>query len=153
MISTRQSRFLLEVTNADVISPGTLAYIEARAKNRFYDYVLRKFLEKEENDGFTKADLARRIGRRPEVITRLLGAPGNWTIETAALLLVGICGEELEPQSRAFAGRPKRNFGTDDLLNGKKAAPLAKEPAPKEVASPEVIKSRNFVKLRWDAHP
>jgi hypothetical protein len=141
------------VTNNDVISPGTLAYIEARAKNRFYDYVLRKFLEREERDGFTKADLARRIGRRPEVITRWLGAPGNWTIETAAVLLAGICAEELEPQSRAFAGRPKRNFGTDDLLSGKKTAPLAKEANPREVASPEALKSRNSVKLRWDAHP
>jgi hypothetical protein len=119
MISTHREHFLSEMTGNETISPGTLAYIEARAKNRLYDYVLRKFLDREEKDGFTKAELARRIGRRPEIITRWLGAPGNWTIETVSLLLAGISGEELEPQSRPFAGRQKRNFRAEDWPRSK----------------------------------
>src|SRR5947209_2537173 len=41
----------------------------------------------------------------PEVITRLLGAPGNWTLETISDLLLGIAGEELEPTSSSLLNR------------------------------------------------
>lgn len=116
MTSTRQTQFLSEVIDSETISPGTQAYLEVRAQNKFYDYVIKKFREKERH-GFTTADLARRIGRRPEVVTRWLSAPRNWTISTLSLLLVGICAEEFEPNSTPFAGRPKRNFSAAEWPN------------------------------------
>ncbi len=121
MMFTRQAQFLSEIASGEPIPEGKLAYLQARAKNRFYDYVLRKFLERERKDGFTRADLARRIGRRPEVITRLLGAPGNWTLETLCDLLAGISAEELEPHSTPLLGRPPRNFRGDEWLTEGKA--------------------------------
>jgi hypothetical protein len=86
------------------------AYFHARVLNGFYQYVLGKFLEEERAGRLTRAELARRIGRKPEVISRLLGAPGNWGLETATDLLIGICGEELQPSSTPLLSRPPRNF-------------------------------------------
>jgi hypothetical protein len=86
------------------------AYFHARVLNHFYQFVLGKFLEEEEAGRLTKAELARRIDRKPEVITRLLGAPGNWGLETATDLLLGICGEELIPASSPLVGRACRNY-------------------------------------------
>jgi hypothetical protein len=86
------------------------AYFHARVLNSFYQYIFRKFLEEEQAGRLTKAELARRIERRPEVVSRLLGAPGNWTLETATDLLLGISGEELKPDSSPLLGRPPRNY-------------------------------------------
>lgn len=86
------------------------AYFHARVLNNFYQYILKKFLEEERAGRLTRADLARRIERRPEIVTRLLGAPGNWTLETATDLLLGISGEELVPSSIPLIGRPTTNY-------------------------------------------
>ena len=115
-MTTHQTRFLSELSGDEPISEGTLAYLGARAKDRLYDYVIKKFMEKEK-DGFTRADLARKIGKRPEVITRYLGSPGNWTIETISHLLAGICAEELEPYSVSFLNRSPRNYTGDEWLH------------------------------------
>ena len=71
-----------EIFSDDPLSKGTLAYLEARAKNAFYDYILTKFKEAEQS-GLTKAKLARRLGRKPDQISHFLGAPGNWTLGTS----------------------------------------------------------------------
>jgi hypothetical protein len=86
------------------------AYFHARVLNSFYQFVLHKFLEEERAGRITKAELARRIEKRPEVVSRLLGAPGNWGLETATDLLLGICGEELRPASSPLLGRAPRNY-------------------------------------------
>jgi hypothetical protein len=69
---------------------GTLGYFRARNKWRVYDLVLREFKKSE----LSQADLARRLGKRPEVISRLLGAPGNWGLDTVSDLLFAIAGGE-----------------------------------------------------------
>ncbi len=86
------------------------AYFHARVLNNFYQFILQKFLEEERAGRLTKAELARRIERRPEVVSRLLGAPGNWGLETATDLLLGISGEELKPASSPLLGRAPRNY-------------------------------------------
>lgn len=87
------------------LSDYALGYLNARVRNNFYDYVLRRFHEAEENEGLTKAKLARRLGLEPARVTRLLGSPGNWTLDTISELLVGICREELQPQSEPYLKR------------------------------------------------
>lgn len=94
------------------ISVATQAYLGRRAQNKYYDYVIEKFRQ----SGLTQAQLARRIGKGPDRVNRLLSNPGNWTIETVAVLLAGVCGEELLPYSTPFAGRPKRNRKQCDVL-------------------------------------
>ena len=95
---TLQTPFLSDISSDAPIPHGRLAYLRERARNRLFEFILKKFLEAEKH-GLTKAKLARRIHHRPEVITRLLGSPQNWTTDTATDLLVGIAGEELEPAS------------------------------------------------------
>lgn len=92
------------------------AYFHARVLNNFYQYVLKKFLEEEKAGRLSKAELARRIERRPEVISRLLGAPGNWGLETATDLLLGICAEELTPASTRLLGRTPRNYRGEEWI-------------------------------------
>lgn len=101
---------MLPEIDGDVISIGTRAYIGQRAKNSFYDYVMTKF----RHSNIPKAELARRIGKGPAQINRMLATPGNWTIETIAELLAGISAEELLPSSAPFAGRPQSNHRQED---------------------------------------
>ena len=97
---------------ADLIPAEALAYVGARARNRFYDFVLKRFA----SSGMTQADLARKIGKGPDRINRLLGAPGNWTIETISELLAGISGEEIIPEAQSFKGRTCSNMSQEQLL-------------------------------------
>lgn len=82
---------------------GTRAYIGQRAKNAFYDYVMKKFYEAD----LTQAQLAERIGQSPNYVDRLLSSPRDWTIETIAVLLAAICAEELLPNSAPFGTAPQ----------------------------------------------
>jgi hypothetical protein len=90
-------------------SEGTRAYFQARLKNRLHNLVLGKFNEAESSENLTRAELARRIGKRPEVLTRLLGAPGNWTLDTISDLLLGIAGYELDATATRIASKAVRN--------------------------------------------
>lgn len=107
-----QTSFLSEIDQKEPIPLGKLAYLRERTRNRIHNYILEKFIQ----EGMSQAELGRRIGKRPDVINRLLGAPGNWTIDTIVDLLAGISGEELEPHSRSLLGRaPRNHFGPDWL--------------------------------------
>jgi hypothetical protein len=116
MITSPRTSFLYEIAARLPIPLEKRAYFHARLINRIYAFVLDKFLEKQKSESLTKAELARRIGRKPEVITRLLGAPGNWTLETVSDLLLGIAGEELEPASSSLLDRVPRNIAASDLI-------------------------------------
>jgi len=92
-----------------------------------YSFVVEKFLEQERNSGLTKAALARRLGKSPDRISRLLGAPGNWTIETVSELLLGIAGEELIPHSKPVEGRTPVNIDQHRLFVADASAPPVKQ--------------------------
>lgn len=110
MTTSRQTSFLSEIASENSRIPeGKLAFLQERLRNNLYDLVITKFLERE-TGGFTKAQLSRRIGYDPARISRLLGAPGNWTIATVSDLLVGIAAEELIPASESLIDRPVRNY-------------------------------------------
>lgn len=94
-MTTSQTRFLSEIVANEPIPPGKLAYFRERFRDRLYELVVSEFLKKEQAGEITRADLARRIGRKPEQITRWLGAPGNWTLETVSDLLLAISKAEL----------------------------------------------------------
>lgn len=116
-MSSSASLIMLSELREGTPSAGTRAYFQARTRNRIYDFILRKFLAEEKQGRLSKADLARRIGRRPEVITRLLGAPGNWTIDTVSDLLLGIAGEEIELSASSPLDAAKRNERAADTIN------------------------------------
>ena len=63
-------------------------YIRARHRQRMYDVVIREFKQ----SGLSQADLARRLGKSPEIISRLLARPANWEADTFSDLLFAISG-------------------------------------------------------------
>lgn len=88
-----------ETADRDQLSRGTRAYFQARTQNRLYDLVMNKFREKKESEGLTQAQVARRMGKRPEVVNRLFASPGNWGADTLSDLLLAIAGEEIDATS------------------------------------------------------
>lgn len=94
------------------IEPWELAYFQARNRGRAHDLVLREF----QKSGISQADLARRLNKRPEVISRLLGAPGNWGIDTISDLLFAISGAEPVWESQYPLDAPARNYRYPDWL-------------------------------------
>jgi hypothetical protein len=93
MSTSRTQSFLTDIIDGDKPIPvGTIEYFKARLQSRLHQLVLAEFL-RQEDKGLHQAELARRIGRKPEVINRLLGAPGNWTLNTVSDLLLGMCAE------------------------------------------------------------
>lgn len=114
MTISQKRPFLSEVLSGDKIPLGTLSYFRERFRDRLYDIVMEEFLNQENETGLKRAEIARRIGRRPEQITRWFGAPGNWTLETVSDLLLAIAKSEPDVQLRPLQGRPPRNYRWQD---------------------------------------
>lgn len=89
-MTTSQISFLSEILSNESIPAGKLAYFRRRLSNRLHALVLSEFARLEKEGKITRAELARRIGRRPEQVTRWLGASGNWTLDTLSDLLLGM---------------------------------------------------------------
>ena len=103
MTTSVTTSFLSEILDDnEIIPPGKLAYFRERFRDRLYELVVAEFLKKEAASTLTRAQLARRIGRKPEQITRWLGAPGNWTLETVSDLMLAISKAEPRIFSRRF---------------------------------------------------
>jgi len=117
MNTSQQKSFLSEIADGDQIPLGKRSYFRERLRNRLYSFVLGKFAIAEQHNGLTKAELARRLDRRPEVITRLLGSPGNWTLDTVSDLLLGISAEELDLGSTSLTSQSPRNYRIPDWLS------------------------------------
>lgn len=90
MTTYQQDSFLSEILEGEKIPLGKLAYFRERLRNRLYDLVINEFLKQEKTKNLTRADVARRIGRRREQVTRWFGAPGNWTIDTVSDLMLAM---------------------------------------------------------------
>jgi hypothetical protein len=88
-ISTEQIFKELLDLDCEEIPLARLAFLREEFRNRLHAEVVRRFYTLADK-GFTKAHLARRIGKSPEQVIRWLGAPGNWTLDTAADLLAGM---------------------------------------------------------------
>jgi hypothetical protein len=90
-----QQMFFLNKPIADEkIAPAELSYSSARLRLQLHDLILSAFAR----EGISQKDLAVRLNKNQAQISRLLGAPGNWTIETAAHLLYGISGNCISVQ-------------------------------------------------------
>lgn len=116
MISSQKTAVELALEGQDPLPKGMLAYLSSRARGRWFDYVHMK-LGEAEAQGLTRKELANRIGKTPSRLSRILGNPGNWTIDTVSELLIGICGEEPIPHSQKLLSKPPRNFDQPEALN------------------------------------
>ena len=115
MNTSPKTPFLSEVLNGDKIPLGTLAYFRERFRDRLYDLVMEEFLKQDAESGLTRAEVARRIGRRPEQVTRWFGAPGNWTLETVSDLLLAVAKSEPDVHLLPLDGRAVRNYRGQEL--------------------------------------
>lgn len=77
------------------IPPRALAFHRRQFQLDWHEKVLEEFRRQEGAGQLTKAKLARRLGKKPEQITRWLASPSNWTLDTLSDLLVGM---GVEPQ-------------------------------------------------------
>ena len=117
MITSPKTDFWSEIEDPSARIPaGKLEYLRERFRNDMYDFVLKKFLDRQDRCGLTKADLARRLSCDAARLNRLLGAPGNWTLATVSDLLVGISGEALDPRSTKVRRDVPRNMTSVDFL-------------------------------------
>ena len=94
-MNTSTHSFLSEILNGENIPIGKLAYFRGRLSNRIHELVLTEFARLSKAGLINKAQLAERIGRKPEQVTRWLGTPSNWTLETVSDLLLAM---GLEPR-------------------------------------------------------
>jgi hypothetical protein len=72
-----------KITATIIIIPlDKLAYFRERLRNRLHQLVLREFV-KQEDAGLTRAELARRIGRKPEQVPGATSRPSSSRIRTS----------------------------------------------------------------------
>lgn len=90
MTTSQPTSFLSEIVSGATIPSEKLGYFRGRFGNKIHELVLDLFVELERAGKITRASLARRIGKAPEQVTRWLGAPGNWTLDTVSDLFLGM---------------------------------------------------------------
>jgi hypothetical protein len=106
------------------------AYFQARLRNRLFNFIVERFLQ-EQRCGLTKAALARRIGKTPDVVNRWLGAPSNLTLDTVSDLLLGIGAEELKPETSSLLDQRPTNFPHADWIKLDEQSTRSQPPHPK----------------------
>lgn len=129
-MTTSQTHMLSKPENGKRILPETLAYMRARAKRRAYDLVIKAFKE----SGLSKAEVARRLGKGNDRVSRMLGGPGNWTIATVSDLLFAINAGEPKweisfPLDRARRNDTKPEWLGKDLVSEAISGAYANSPA------------------------
>lgn len=107
------------------IPSGTLALVSRQLRNELHHIVLLAFKE----SGMSQAEVAARLGADKAQVSRQLGAPGNWTIDTAAKLLFAINGHVWslateDPDSRNLANFTQPDWLGTSLPSG--SSPVAK---------------------------
>jgi hypothetical protein len=103
-----------EAHEFDSVDVGDLAYFRERFRNRVHSLMLQTFREKE-TTGLTRCELSRLMHKRPEQVTRILGAPGNLTLETISDFFLAL---GLEPEVSAVDLKRPRSHNYEHELAG-----------------------------------
>lgn len=112
-MTTSQTFSLSKPTEGEPIRVPTLAYLRARHKRKLHSLVLAEF----KKSGITQAELCRRLRKDAATVSRLLGEPGNWRLDTVSDLLFAISGAEPTYGVDYPLDKPARNFtGWDQLF-------------------------------------
>lgn len=104
-MTTSRTGLLSKPEAGQRVAATAFAYMRARARRRAYNLVIKEF----KKSGITKAELARRLGKGAPEVSRMLGGPANWTIQTVADLLFAISGAEPTWDIAYPLDRPARN--------------------------------------------
>lgn len=90
--------------------PRERFYFRQRYRNRVYNALL-SFIEKEiELTGVSRKEIAKKLGKDPSQISRLLSGSSNLTLDTVSDLLYALDAEAEPPQIRRFADKPQPNY-------------------------------------------
>lgn len=115
-MNTSLTTFVLsEPTGRDQIPAGVLEYFQTRNRMRVFTLVQNEF----ERSGVTKAELADRLGKGSDRVSHLLGAPGNWTLDTASDLLFAISGAVIDYHLAYPLRKLPRNMTAPEWLHEK----------------------------------
>jgi hypothetical protein len=140
---TSRAAFLSKPVSGQKILPETFAYMNARARRRAYNLVMKEF----KKSGITKAELARRLGKGADRVSKMLAGPGNWTIATVSELLFAICGAEPKWDLDFPLDKVKRNdtrpawLEESPLLKVASIVPNANAAAPQIIGTPPITSS------------
>jgi hypothetical protein len=130
MTTSQEKPFLYEILAGEPIPPAKLTYFRERFRGRVYDAVITEFIRQRDEKKLTQAELGRRINRTQDQMSRWLGAPGNWTLDTISDLMLAM-GAELEFSVLPFAGRHRINYAAGaEWLNTLDWADRAQKPKP-----------------------
>ena len=92
MITSKKTTTMYKPIDGEKIPDWTVSYFRQRNKNRVHSLILSEL----KKAGVSQAELARRLGKKPDVICRWIGAAGNWTLDTVSDLLFAINGNEVD---------------------------------------------------------
>ena len=113
-MNTSRTFSLSKPTQGEPIRVPTLGYLRARHKRKLHSLVLREF----KKSGITQAELCRRLRKDAATISRMLGSPGNWRLDTVSDLLFAINAAEPTYSVDYPLDKAVRNFtGVDQLFN------------------------------------
>lgn len=111
-MNTYPTTTLSKPTDSEPVPIGTFGYLRSRNKHRLYSLVIREF----KKSGLSQADLARRLGKKPDVVCRWLATPGNWQIDTVSDLLFAISGAVPRHELDFPLEKPQRNDNRPEWL-------------------------------------
>jgi hypothetical protein len=118
MRTSRTTRNLSKPTGRIRIPSGTLAYFRTRTRMRMFTLVRREL----KKSGITKAELAARLGKGADQVSRWLATPGNWTLDTLSDLLFATTAAEL-PSDVSYPLARSKDVAKEDAVQ--KAIPIA----------------------------
>lgn len=81
---------LSEPVGDERVPEGTITYFETRNRFQAFNILQREF----ERSKITQATLARRLGKGTDQVSRVLGSPGNITMDTFSEYLFAINGSQ-----------------------------------------------------------
>lgn len=103
-----------------------LGYFQESFREELHAQLLEMFEFWKSSKGVSRADLARKIGRRPEQVTRWLSAPANLEADTVSDMALGmgfLPRVRFEPVSDVFsAGKPNFRHPVSDFVNTERVA-------------------------------
>ena len=97
-------------SKVDPIKKRDLYYYRRRFLNRVFSSLARFFAEEAENQGATKALIARRLEIDPSQVTRWLAQPSNMTLESISDVLLALDAEAEPLEIAPFRNRVTQNF-------------------------------------------
>lgn len=94
---------------AEPLSEGDLIYHRQRLRNRFFDCVLHALADRLQSQKISRGAIAKRMGKDPAQVSRLLSYPSNLTIDTLSDVLLAL-GADLTLDHFLVENGPRSNY-------------------------------------------